>query len=432
MSFALGTSYYPLAAPANDDARRRQQSSTTCRWCLPATASPCPRRLRRLRRLDVAGKAVLIFSHEPQEHDPNSRFNGTRPMPQTTLQAKAAAARSKGARALLVVSDPSHQRGRGATTRCSTATRTPRTQGIPVLRVRRDEMQPLIDAWGLDAVARLIDRDLDAALAGADRRDRRLHRAPGEEPPHGAQRRRHPSRQRSGAGEGSGRDRRALRPRRTRRPALGDARTDRRDSQRRRRQRLRHGVDHRDGARRRGRPRRGFRARWCSSRLPAKSAACSARRTTPATRRFRSTNTIAMLNLDMVGRARGGVDVSGLEVVALDGSGPASRRDRVRRRPRHPPAGPGAGRSDDSTSSTGGFRRSTSSPASIRDYHRPTDDWEKIDATGTKRVATLALELAARLAARGPTRPEFVSRRDGTERAVPPTRGFGRRVSRER
>ena len=54
--------------------------------------------------IDVTGKAVLIFSHEPQERDANSRLNGTRPMPQTTLSAKAALARSRGARMLLVVS----------------------------------------------------------------------------------------------------------------------------------------------------------------------------------------------------------------------------------------------------------------------------------------------------------------------------------------
>jgi len=33
------------------------------------------------------------------------------------------------------------------------------------------------------------------------------------------------------------------------------------------------------------------------------------------------------------------------------------------------------------------------------DYHRPTDDWQKIDKPGTARVAALALEFAARLAA---------------------------------
>jgi len=32
------------------------------------------------------------------------------------------------------------------------------------------------------------------------------------------------------------------------------------------------------------------------------------------------------------------------------------------------------------------------------DYHNPGDDWEKIDKAGAARVATLALEFAARLA----------------------------------
>ena len=43
-----------------------------------------------------------------------------------------------------------------------------------------------------------------------------------------------------------------------------------------------------------------------------------------------------------------------------------------------------------------------------RDYHRPTDDWPLIDAEGTTRVATLALEFAARIAER-PGKPEFVT-----------------------
>ena len=43
-----------------------------------------------------------------------------------------------------------------------------------------------------------------------------------------------------------------------------------------------------------------------------------------------------------------------------------------------------------------------------RDYHRPTDDWPLIDAPGTARVATVALEFAARIAQR-PEKPEFVT-----------------------
>ena len=41
------------------------------------------------------------------------------------------------------------------------------------------------------------------------------------------------------------------------------------------------------------------------------------------------------------------------------------------------------------------------------DYHRPSDDWEKIDVQGTRRVAALAFELAAQIAERA-QRPEFV------------------------
>ena len=59
--------------------------------------------------VDVTGKAVLIFSHEPQERDASSRLNGTRAMPQTTLSAKASLARKRGAKILLVVGDPSHR-----------------------------------------------------------------------------------------------------------------------------------------------------------------------------------------------------------------------------------------------------------------------------------------------------------------------------------
>ena len=109
--------------------------------------------------LDVAGKAVIIFSHEPQETDPNSPLNGNRPMPQTTVYKKAEIAHSLGARVLLVVSDPSHTTDQGLYHSFEVVPDTDEA-GMPVLRVRRNEMQPLLDAWGLDALARQIDRDL--------------------------------------------------------------------------------------------------------------------------------------------------------------------------------------------------------------------------------------------------------------------------------
>ena len=122
-----------------------------------------------------------------------------------------------------------------------------------------------------------------------------------------------------------------------------------------------------------------------------------------------TSDTVAMLNLDMVGRARGRVDISGLEAspsmeadlraaVQAANAGLDVRRE-----------GPGAGRSDDSSFIDRRIPAINFFTGFHDDYHRPGDDWEKIDAAGTRQVATLALELAARLAAR-PDRPEFRQR----------------------
>jgi len=117
-------------------------------------------------------------------------------------------------------------------------------------------------------------------------------------------------------------------------------------------------------------------------------------------------STIAMLNLDMVGRSRGAVDVSGLEnSPSLDTDFKNASRSvpnlEVRRE------GPGQGRSDDASFLDRSIPAINFFTGFHTDYHRPGDDWDKIDAAGTARVATLALEFAARIAQRD-TRPEFV------------------------
>jgi Zn-dependent M28 family amino/carboxypeptidase len=117
-------------------------------------------------------------------------------------------------------------------------------------------------------------------------------------------------------------------------------------------------------------------------------------------------DTVAMLNLDMVGRARGAVDISGLEgspsmeanlKAAAQAMGEGLTIERQ---------GPGAGRSDDFNFAVRRVPAINFFTGFHADYHRPTDDWDKIDSIGAKRVATLALELAAQIAER-PTRPEF-------------------------
>jgi Zn-dependent M28 family amino/carboxypeptidase len=116
--------------------------------------------------------------------------------------------------------------------------------------------------------------------------------------------------------------------------------------------------------------------------------------------------TVAMLNLDMVGRSRGMVNVAGLEKADTF---EAAMRDAARavggiRLGRD---GPGSGRSDDSNFLQYRIPAIHFFTGFHDDYHRPGDDWNRIDAAGTARVATLALEFAARIAGSA-VRPGFV------------------------
>ena len=86
VSLTLGTSYYPLAAPLNDTPDRPSAALEKIPLVFAGYGLAVPSiDYDDYAKVDVSNKAVLIFSHEPQERDPNSRFNGTRAMPQTTM-----------------------------------------------------------------------------------------------------------------------------------------------------------------------------------------------------------------------------------------------------------------------------------------------------------------------------------------------------------
>ena len=406
---ALGSSYYPLAANANENPAVPSTTLDDVPLVFAGYGLVAPGvGYDDYATVDVKGKAVLILSHEPQERDANSRLNGTRPMPQTTLQAKAAAARNRGARALLVVGDPSHQTDE-ANYGLFAADPDAENHGIPVLRLSRDEMKPLIDAWGLDNIARLIDRDLQprsAALRGATvdyveqlARNRRTVRNV-----IGVVRGSDPVKAKEAIVIGAHYDHVGIGGRLSVTPeATGE---------------IHNGADDnasgtaaiieiaRSVVQQRSRfPRTVVFIAFAGEE---RGLLGSAHYTTDPT--IPVENTVAMLNLDMVGRARGGVDVSGLELspsmeedlrAAVKASGEELQ---VRRQ------GPGAGRSDDSSFIDRRVPAINFFTGFHTDYHRPGDDWDKIDAPGTRRVATLALELAARLAARS-ERPEFIAPR---------------------
>jgi hypothetical protein len=357
------------------------------------------------RNVDVTGKAVLIFSHEPQEHEANSKLNGARPVRESSLRAKASLARKHGARLLIVIGDPTHQADQ-ADYRLFPLDPDAQNDGIPVLRVKREQIKAFVDAWGLDGLARMIDRDMvprSKPLTGATvdyqehlAYNRRVVRnvvglLPGADP--------------KLAGEaiviGAHYDHVGIGGH----LSVSPEKTGQ----------IHNGADDN--------------ASGTSSVMEMARVAVAERSRFPRTLVFIAfageergllgsayyvsdpavpiLNTVAMLNLDMVGRAHGSVDVSGLErVPSLEPEFKAAAAAvpdlDVKRE------GPGSGRSDDSSFIDRGVAGINFFTGFHPDYHRPTDDWDKIDAAGTARVATLALEFAARIAER-PARPQVIA-----------------------
>lgn len=407
VSLTLGKSYYPLAALAGESTTTPSAVLTDVPLVFAGYGlSASSRGYDDYAGLDVRDKAVLIFSHEPQEQDSASKLNGARPLPETTLQAKAAAARNAGAKALLVVSDPSHQIDEGNYT---TFPFDPDAEnvGIPVLRLRREEMRPLLDAWGLESVARDIDRDLtprSRALPGATvayMEQLSINRRtvtnvvgvlPGSDP----------EKAREAIVIGAHYDHVGLGGRFSAAP-------DRTGE-------IHNGADDnasgtaavieiaREAAQNRARfPRTLVFVLFAGEERGLLGSEFYARNPIVPIDR-----TIAMINLDMVGRANGSVDVSGLDVspsleANLRAAVQATGRLDVKRQ------GPGAGRSDDSSFINRRIPAVNFFTGFHDDYHRPSDDWERVDVDGLRRVASLAFEFAAQIASR-PTRPEFVTK----------------------
>jgi len=109
--------------------------------------------------VDVRGAAVLVLTHEPQEHDGRSAFDGRNLTPAASISAKAREARERGARLLLVVEDPSHVDDRAMRGAWSSDPQRD-AMGIPVLRVARERLARVAPALDLEAAAGQIDRTL--------------------------------------------------------------------------------------------------------------------------------------------------------------------------------------------------------------------------------------------------------------------------------
>ena len=406
VSLSLGDSYYPLAASPTGGTSSAQMDLKGVPLVFAGYGISAPELdYDDYAGLDVAGKVALIFSHEPQENQRDSRLNGARPIRQTTLNSKARAARSRGALALLVVSDPTHridQAHYGIFAIHSDA----EDHQIPVLRVSREQMAPLLRAWDLDSVAAMIDRDLiprPRALAGAtidyvqrlSLNRRTVRNVVGILD--GADR----ARDQEAVVLGAHYDHLGLGGRFSSAPERTGE--------------IHNGAD--DNASgiaaliEIARSAAADRSRFPRSLVIV--AFAGEERGLLGSRHYASApamplaDTVTMLNLDMIGRSRGRVEVGGLDsapALQMDIDAAARIADIDVRR-----GGPGAGRSDDSSFIDRRIPALHFFTGFHDDYHRPSDDWDRIDAEGAARVATLALELAARIAARQ-DRPEFGAR----------------------
>jgi hypothetical protein len=405
VAFDLGTGYYPMAATAGDGGM-----PTRALKQVPIVFAGYGISARALKyddygAVDVHGKAALVFSHEPQEHLADSAFNGTRPSNYSMLLEKAMAAKNHGAVALVIVGDPTHEKDPATMTGFL---KDPQAEnfGIPVLRVDRARAQPLLDAWGLDALAKEIDTDLQPrsrVLSGAtldyteklSRTKRTVRNVIGVLP--GSD----PARAKEAVVVGAHYDHLGLGGAHSLSPEMAGQ--------------IHNGADDN--------------ASGTAAVIEIGRLAVGARQRFPRTAIFMafageelgllgSTHWVnhptvpldrvtAMVNLDMVGRAKENVLVSGLDSspsvrADMDAAAEAGRGIEVKRFQ----DGAGVGASDDTAFILKKIPAFGFFSGFHSDYHRPTDDWDKIDAAGGVKVLSIAYELAARLASRQ-TRPEF-------------------------
>ena len=103
------------------------------------------------KNIDVKGKIVLIFDHEPQEDDAKSIFNGTGNTRYATTRVKLLTAQAHGAVAVLIVAEPNRKHLTNAERSAKIYVGgTVRTTPLPVQALKEDELHipglTLVDA----------------------------------------------------------------------------------------------------------------------------------------------------------------------------------------------------------------------------------------------------------------------------------------------
>jgi hypothetical protein len=346
--------------------------------------------------IDVHGKAVIVFTHEPQEADARSAFDGTALTPGAAILIKAREARSRGAALLLVADDPSHNVDY-AFSRAWWNDPQSDDMGIPVLRVARARLARALPDVNFEQLARRIDTTLKpqsrelpgVAISYTEHRARlrpRLRNVVGLVP--GID----PDRSLEAVVVGAHYDHLGTGGRFSDSPESTGM--------------VHNGAD--DNAsgvaamlemcRAAGRQRRIPRTLVCVAFAGEEIGLLGSSHYVehPAVQVDR---TIAMINLDMVGRARGRVMVGVFGGRPWMKAVPGEMRDWTRLAIEDfTRGGYQSGSSDDASFTGRGVPAIAFFTGFHSDYHRPGDDVQKIDAEGGAQIADLALRLVTRLA----------------------------------
>ena len=115
---------------------------------------------RELHGIDLRGKVVLALRYEPQERDEGSPFAGRRPSRWSAVRYKVHQARERGATAVVFVTGPLQDEEDRLPALRNDGPESP--AGIPVLQVRRAVAQSWLAAAGIDLqrFQQEVDRDL--------------------------------------------------------------------------------------------------------------------------------------------------------------------------------------------------------------------------------------------------------------------------------
>jgi hypothetical protein len=116
------------------------------------------------RGIDVNGKVVVVFRHEPQELDSKSPFDGTNLTRHATFINKAINAKQHGALGIVFITDPNNHASEPDRVGAATQGTESDDAGIPSVHARRDPIMKMFNDGGKDlsAIQKKIDENLES------------------------------------------------------------------------------------------------------------------------------------------------------------------------------------------------------------------------------------------------------------------------------